>query len=85
MRAAILCLFVQFTPFFLQMINGGIFIERFQGFTSNPNDLGLYAGFGMILGVYLVSSQRGNRVSLVVFILLAFMSTVSMLVHDFIK
>jgi O-antigen ligase len=74
-------LLVQFVPFIGQIINGQIFAgQRFQGFTSNPNVLGLYAGFGMMVSLHLIVSQEsGKKLVLLTAVALGLMATIALL------
>jgi O-antigen ligase len=78
-------LLVQFVPFIGQMINGQIFVGqefagRFQGFTSNPNVLGLYAGLGMMVSLHLIVSQEsGKKLVLLTAVALGLMATIALL------
>jgi O-antigen ligase len=74
-------LLVQFVPFIGQIINGQIFAgQRFQGFTSNPNVLGLYAGFGMMVSLHLIVSQESDKkLVLLTAIALGLMATIALL------
>ena len=45
-------------PYLPDMIGGGIFDERFQGVTRNPNVVGLYLGFGVLLGIEILSRTQ---------------------------
>ena len=51
-------LLIQFLPFLPEVWTGHIFANRFQGFSSNPNIIGLYAGFGILVGIYLAADGR---------------------------
>ena len=48
----------QILPFASEVLDGSIFASRFQGFSSNPNVIGLYAGLGVLIGIYLVADRK---------------------------
>jgi O-antigen ligase len=48
----------QILPFASEVLDGSIFASRFQGFSSNPNVIGLYAGLGVLIGVYLLADRK---------------------------
>jgi O-antigen ligase len=52
--ATFLSLIVQFLPFLPEIFDGSVFSSRFQGFSSNPNILGLYAAIGVLLGAFCI-------------------------------
>ena len=56
--ACMVSLSVQFLPFLPEIVTGKIFDHRFQGFLSNPNIAGLYAGIGVLLGVFLAAESK---------------------------
>ena len=51
-------LLLQFLPFLPEVWDGRIFAARFQGFSSNPNVIGLYAGLGILVGFYLAADRK---------------------------
>ena len=52
--ATLVSLSVQFLPFLPEIFDGSVFSSRFQGFSSNPNILGLYAAIGFLLGAFCI-------------------------------
>jgi|GEM_PF-3199243 O-antigen ligase len=52
--ATLLSLSVQFLPFLPEIFEGSIFSSRFQGFSSNPNIVGVYAAVGVLLGAFCI-------------------------------
>ncbi|MDB2487150.1 O-antigen ligase family protein [Alphaproteobacteria bacterium] len=48
----------QILPFASEVLDGSIFASRFQGFSSNPNVIGFYAGLGVLIGVYLAAYRK---------------------------
>lgn len=62
--ATFLSLIVQFLPFLPEVFDGSIFSTRFQGFSSNPNIVGLYAAIGVLSGSFCLR-YRGNHVQAV--------------------
>ena len=64
---------VQLLPFMPHIVEGVIFKNRFEGFSSNPNIIGLYAGFGIVLGVYWLTSRPRFQVT-TTFLALSFMT-----------
>lgn len=51
---------VQFLPFVPHILDGSIFSSRFEGFSSNPNVIGLYAGFGVLMSFYAMTRSANN-------------------------
>jgi O-antigen ligase len=45
-------------PLLPAILGGEVFDERFQGVTRNPNVVGLYLGFGVLLGIDMLSRAR---------------------------
>ena len=62
--ATFLSLIVQSLPFLPEIFDGSIFSTRFQGFSSNPNIIGLYAAIGVLSGSFCLK-YRGNHVQAV--------------------
>ena len=62
--ATFLSLIVQFLPFLPEIFDGSVFSTRFQGFSSNPNIIGLYAAIGVLAGSFCLK-YRGNNVQAV--------------------
>jgi len=62
--ATFLSLIVQFLPFLPEIVDGSVFSTRFQGFSSNPNIIGLYAAIGVLSGSFCLK-YRGNHVQAV--------------------
>lgn len=60
--AAFLSLSVQFFPFMPEILDRSIFSDRFHGFTSNPNIVGLYAAIGVLSGSFCLT-YSGNHVT----------------------
>jgi O-antigen ligase len=52
--ATFLSLIVQFLPFLPDIFDSSVFFSRFQGFSRNPNILGLYAAIGVLLGAFCI-------------------------------
>ena len=70
---ALLCsVAMQILPFLPLIWSGDIFETRFHGFTSNPNVMGLYAGLGIMIGVYLAADKNSGMPILRLLIALAF-------------
>ena len=57
---AIAAIAFQILPFLPLIWSGDIFGTRFYGFTSNPNIMGLYAGLGIMIGVYIATDKNGG-------------------------
>ena len=55
--AIFVSLIVQFLPFLPEIFNGSIFSTRFQGFTNNPNIVGLFAAAGVLLGLFCIKNN----------------------------
>lgn len=72
--AALCSVVTQLLPFLPLIWNGSIFETRFYGFTSNPNIIGLYAGLGILAGVYLAADRKLGMPSFRLPISLALMS-----------
>ena len=69
---ALLCsVAIQLLPFSPLIWSGDIFETRFHGFTSNPNVMGLYAGLGIMIGVYLAADKNSGMPILRLLIALA--------------
>jgi O-antigen ligase len=62
--ATFLSLNVQFLPFLPEIFDGSVFSNRFQGFSSNPNIIGLYAAIGVLLGSFCIKYD-GKYISVV--------------------
>jgi O-antigen ligase len=58
--AALSSIAVQLLPFLQLIWSGDIFGTRFQGFTSNPNIMGIYTGLGIMIGVYLAADKNSG-------------------------
>lgn len=55
---------IQFVPFLMIIWDGTIFARRFEGFSSNANIIGLYAGLGALMAAYwLIAPSRLPAVS----------------------
>lgn len=70
---ALLCsVAMQILPFLPLIWSGDIFETRFHGFTSNPNIMGMYAGLGIMIGIYLAADKNSGMPILRLLIALAF-------------
>ena len=69
--AALSSIAAQLLPFLPLIWSGDIFGTRFQGFTSNPNIMGIYAGLGIMIGVYLAADKNSGMPILRLLIALA--------------
>ena len=56
--ASVIALLIQLLPFLPSIWDGSIFSGRFEGFTSNANVIGLYAGLGVLVGIYFAANRR---------------------------
>ena len=69
---ALLCsVAMQLLPFLPLIWSGDIFETRFHGFTSNPNIMGMYAGLGIMIGIYLAADKNSGMPILRLLIALA--------------
>ena len=59
--ATFLSLSVQFLSFLPEVFNGSVFSTRFQGFSSNPNIIGLYAAVGVLMGSFCIKYDGKNK------------------------
>jgi O-antigen ligase len=69
--AALSSIAAQLLPFLPLIWSGDIFGTRFQGFTSNPNIMGIYTGLGIMIGVYLAADKNSGMPILRLLIALA--------------
>jgi O-antigen ligase len=56
--ACVTAVLIQLLPFLPEIWDGSIFSTRFEGFTSNANVIGLYAGLGVLVGIYFAANRR---------------------------